>query len=155
MHLGIYRNISGNYRQNAREFRIGIIGNSRGIFGQALPSPPSPPPWPPWPPPWLSSAERRRWSARRQGPALVFAYQVKLSIVEIFEISCLELEHLRVIKLTCTGTLCMMPCPSGNASGSASEPVPSVEQGHVCHARHVRGYRLFQDSRVCNIYADR
>ena len=37
MSLCIYRNISGNYRQNAREFGIGIIGNSEGIFGRALP----------------------------------------------------------------------------------------------------------------------
>jgi len=36
MYLSIFRNISGDYRQNARDFGIGIIGNSTGIFGQAL-----------------------------------------------------------------------------------------------------------------------
>ena len=38
MYSGIYqyRNISENHRQSAREFGIGIIGNSKGIFGQAL-----------------------------------------------------------------------------------------------------------------------
>jgi len=36
MSLGIFRNVSGN-RQNARRFRIGIVGYSKGILGQALP----------------------------------------------------------------------------------------------------------------------
>jgi len=37
MYLGIYWDISGNYRQNAREVGIRIIGHFKGIFGQALP----------------------------------------------------------------------------------------------------------------------
>ena len=34
--LGVFLNTSGNQRQIAREFGIGIIGDSKGIFGQAL-----------------------------------------------------------------------------------------------------------------------
>jgi hypothetical protein len=37
MQPGVFRNTSGtNYRQNAWEFGIGIKGNSKGIYGQAL-----------------------------------------------------------------------------------------------------------------------
>ena len=38
--FGYFNEHFGNDRQNAREFGIGIIGNSKGIFGQALPPPP-------------------------------------------------------------------------------------------------------------------
>jgi hypothetical protein len=36
IYLDMYRTISGNYRQNAREFGIEITGNSKGKFVQAL-----------------------------------------------------------------------------------------------------------------------
>ncbi len=35
--MSISKNTSENYGQNAWEFGIGIIGNSKGTFGQALP----------------------------------------------------------------------------------------------------------------------
>jgi len=36
MYLGVYRDLSGTYRQNARDFGIRIVVNSKETFGQAV-----------------------------------------------------------------------------------------------------------------------
>ena len=36
MYLGICCNVAGHCRQNAQELGIGIIGDSQGIFGEAV-----------------------------------------------------------------------------------------------------------------------